>query len=103
MKPLVASKTTAEDLRDMGLLDVATYQQLQAADALRDAAQQPGGEAGTGVGLGAGLSLGQAMVGMLGGQQPASADDAMKIAKERLAKGEITVEEFEQIKKALEG
>lgn len=103
MKPLVASKTTAEDLRDMGLLDVATYQQLQAADALRDAAQQPGGGAGTGVGLGAGLGLGQAMVGMLGGQQPATADDAMKIAKERLAKGEITVEEFEQIKKALEG
>ena len=87
----------------MGLLDVATYQQLQAADALRDAAKQPGGAAGTGVGLGAGLGLGQAMVGMLGGQQPASADDAMKIAKERLAKGELTVEEYEQIKKALEG
>jgi membrane protease subunit (stomatin/prohibitin family) len=103
MKPLTASKTTAEDLRDMGLLDVATYQQLQAADALRDAAQQPGGAAGTGVGLGAGLGLGQAMVGMLGGQQPASGEEAIKIAKERLAKGEITVEEFEAIKKALEG
>src|SRR5574341_1093055 len=53
MKPLSAAKTTAEDLRDMGLLDLATYQGLQAADALRDAAQNPGGMAGAGVGLGA--------------------------------------------------
>ena len=107
MKPLTPSKTTAEDLRDMGLLDVATYQQLQAADALRDAAQQSGGAAGTGVGLGAGLGLGQAMAGMMAGssgQQQAGggSTDALAIAKERLEKGEITVEEFEAIKGALE-
>ncbi len=70
MKPLSASKTTAEDLRNMGLLDLATYQGLQAADAMRDAAQNPGGVAGTGVGIGAGLGLGQMMAGaMQAGQQ----------------------------------
>lgn len=66
MKPLSASTSSAEDLRRMGLLDVATYQQLQAADALRDAAQnESGGAASTGVGLGAGLGLGQMMAGMM--------------------------------------
>jgi membrane protease subunit (stomatin/prohibitin family) len=69
MKPLSAAKTTAEDLRNMGLLDLATYQGLQAADALRDAAQNPGGAAGTGVGLGAGIGLGQMMAGAFTGQQ----------------------------------
>ncbi|NDJ53993.1 MAG: SPFH domain-containing protein, partial [Chloroflexi bacterium] len=70
MKPLSAARSTAEDLRNMGLLDVATYQQLQAADALRDAANnQAGGAAGTGVGLGAGLGLGQMMAGMMAGAQ----------------------------------
>jgi membrane protease subunit (stomatin/prohibitin family) len=63
MKPLSAATTTAEDLRKMGLLDVATYQQLQAADALRDAAQNPSGLAGAGVGLGAGVGMGQALAG----------------------------------------
>jgi membrane protease subunit (stomatin/prohibitin family) len=106
MKPLTAARTTAEDLRNMGLLDVATYQALQAADALRDAAQNPGGEAGTGVGLGAGIGLGQMMAGMFGqqqqqqgGQQASSASDAPKTRAdierlldnldERLASGEI--------------
>jgi membrane protease subunit (stomatin/prohibitin family) len=69
MKPLSALTTTAEDLRNMGLLDVSTYQALQAADALRDAARNPGGTAGTGVGIGAGLGLGQMMAGMMGQQQ----------------------------------
>jgi membrane protease subunit (stomatin/prohibitin family) len=63
----------AEELRQMGLLDVATYTQLQAADAMRDAAQNPaGGGAGTGMGLGAGLGLGQMMAQQVSGtmQQP---------------------------------
>jgi membrane protease subunit (stomatin/prohibitin family) len=71
MKPLTAARTTAEDLRNMGLLDLATYQGLQAADALRDAARNEGGAAGTGVGLGAGVGMGQAMASMLSQQQPA--------------------------------
>lgn len=103
MKPLTASKTSAEDLRDMGLLDVATYQQLQAADALRDAAQnEGGGAAAAGVGLGAGMGLGQMMAGSMMQQSGGDAGGALKIAKERLAKGEISVEEFEAIKAALE-
>ena len=73
MTPLSAAKTTAEDLRNMGLLDVSTYQALQAADALRDAAQNPGGTASAGVGFGAGISLGQTMASALAaGQKPAA-------------------------------
>ena len=73
MKPLSAAKTTAEDLRNMGLLDLATYQGLQAADALRDAARNPGGTASTGVGLGAGIGLGQALSGAF--QQKAAGNE----------------------------
>jgi len=65
---LSPSESTAEDLRKMGLIDMQTYAQLQAADAMRDAAKAPGGNlAGAGVGLGAGLGLGQMMTGMMGG------------------------------------
>lgn len=55
------SRTSAEDLRDMGLLDTATYTQLQAADAMRDAAQNPSGGAGLTAGIGAGVGIGQVM------------------------------------------
>ena len=50
----------------MGVIgDVGRYAQFQAADAMRDAAQNPGGGAGTGVGLGAGFALGNAMAGSM--------------------------------------
>lgn len=55
------SKTTADDLRDMGLLDTATYTQLQAADAMRDAALNPSGGAGLTAGIGAGMGIGNVM------------------------------------------
>lgn len=55
------SKTTADDLRAMGLLDTATYTQLQAADAMRDAAQNPSGGAGLTAGIGAGVGIGNIM------------------------------------------
>jgi membrane protease subunit (stomatin/prohibitin family) len=59
----------------MGVIgDVGRYAQFQAADAMRDAAQNPGGGAGTGVGLGAGFALGNAMAGAM--------SDAMKQPKE---------------------
>jgi membrane protease subunit (stomatin/prohibitin family) len=46
----------------MGIVgDPARYTQFQAADALRDAASNPGGGAGAAVGLGAGFALGQKM------------------------------------------
>ena len=55
------SDSSAEKLRDMGLLDVATYTQLQAADAMRDAAQNEGGGAGLTAGIGAGVGIGNVM------------------------------------------
>lgn len=52
----------------MGVIgDLSRYTQFQTAEALRDAAQNPGGNAGAGVGLGMGFAmagqLGQAMAG----------------------------------------
>jgi len=55
---LKPSDKSAEELRSMGMLDMATYTQLQAADALRDAAQNPSGGAGLTAGIGAGMGLG---------------------------------------------
>jgi membrane protease subunit (stomatin/prohibitin family) len=113
MTPLSAAKTTAEDLRNMGLLDVATYQALQAADALRDAAQNPGGAAGAGVGLGAGIGLGQAMAGALAGQHAPGSGGSEVVASAptnaagvqslldsldlRLAKGEIDQTTYDRL------
>jgi membrane protease subunit (stomatin/prohibitin family) len=46
----------------MGVIgDVGRYTQFQAADAMRDAAQNPSGGAGMGAGLGAGFAVGNAM------------------------------------------
>jgi membrane protease subunit (stomatin/prohibitin family) len=50
----------------MGVIgDVGRYTQFQAADAMRDAAQNPSGGAGTGAGLGAGFAVGSAMAGAM--------------------------------------
>jgi excisionase family DNA binding protein len=58
---LKPSDKSAEELRAMGMLDMATYTQLQAADAMRDAAQNPSGGAGLTAGIGAGMGLGTAI------------------------------------------
>ena len=58
---LTPSTTSAEDLRNMGLLDMATYTQLQAADAMREAANNPSGGAGLTAGIGAGMGIGNLM------------------------------------------
>jgi membrane protease subunit (stomatin/prohibitin family) len=60
----------------MGVIgDVGRYAQFQAADAMRDAAQNPGGGgAATGAGLGAGFAIGNAMAGAM--------SDAMKRSSE---------------------
>ena len=55
------SEKSAQELRDMGMLDMATYTQLQAADAMRDAAQNEGGGAGLTAGIGAGMGIGNLM------------------------------------------
>ena len=58
---LKPSSKSAQELRDMGMLDMATYTQLQAADAVRDAAQNPSGGAGLTAGIGAGMGIGNLM------------------------------------------
>ena len=58
---LKPSDKSAQELRDMGMLDMATYTQLQAADAMRDAAQNPSGGAGLTAGIGAGMGVGDAI------------------------------------------
>src|SRR3990172_6735643 len=55
------SEKSAQELRDMGMLDMATYTQLQAADAMRDAASNPSGSAGLTAGIGAGMGIGNLM------------------------------------------
>jgi membrane protease subunit (stomatin/prohibitin family) len=59
----------------MGILgNLDQYAKFQSAEAIRDAAQNPGGAAGMGVGLGAGIALGQQMGNaMAPGAAPATA------------------------------
>ncbi|MEB2333917.1 MAG: SPFH domain-containing protein [Anaerolineaceae bacterium] len=74
---LKPSSKSAQELRDMGMLDMATYTQLQAADAMRDAAQNEGGGAGLTAGIGAGMGIGNLMGQALqGGMQNAAAGGA---------------------------
>ncbi|MHC1787260.1 MAG: SPFH domain-containing protein [Christensenellales bacterium] len=54
----------------MGVIgDLNRYTQKQAADALRDAAQNSSGAAGMGAGMGAGMAMGQMMQGAFQGNQ----------------------------------
>ncbi len=64
---LKPSDTSAKELREMGMLDMQTYTQLQAADAMRDAAQNPSGGAGLTAGIGAGMGVGNVLAGSLAG------------------------------------
>ena len=64
---LKPSSKSAEELRAMGMLDMQTYTQLQAADALRDAAQNPSGGAGLTAGIGAGIGVGNVLTESLRG------------------------------------
>ena len=58
----------------MGVLgDLNRYTQYQAAEAMREAANNPGGMAGAGMGMGAGMAMGQMFAGaMQMNQQPAA-------------------------------
>jgi len=73
---LKPSTRSAEELRAMGMLDMQTYTQLQAADALRDAAQNPSGGAGLTAGIGAGLGVGNIISESLRGMGGAGAAGA---------------------------
>ena len=113
--PTEETAKAIDEAASMGALgDMSAYMQFQAARAMRDAAQQPGGEAGTGVGLGAGIGMGATMAQMLTQsmqQQPAAAAPAApaapKTAEEiqatldnldvRLAAGEIGEETYNKL------
>jgi hypothetical protein len=58
----------------LGNLD--QYTRFQTAEAIRDAAQNPGGIAGMGAGIGAGLAVGQQMAGAIASPGTASAGHA---------------------------
>jgi len=79
---LQPSEKSIEELRSRGLLDLQTYTQLQAADAMRDAAQNPSGGAGLTAGIGAGMGIGNVLGQALSGvgqqqqQQQAAASGA---------------------------
>jgi excisionase family DNA binding protein len=73
---LKPSSKSAEELRAMGMLDMQTYTQLQAADAMRDAAQNPSGGAGLTAGIGAGVGVGKAISDSLEGMTGAGAAGA---------------------------
>ena len=93
---LKPSDKSAEELRAMGMLDMATYTQLQAADAMRDAASNPSGGAGLTAGIGAGMGIGnlmgQALQGGMSGtaktpaipdvMTPADAANILKVTEE---------------------
>jgi len=64
---LKPSEKSAEELRSMGMLDMATYAQLQASDAMREAANNPNGGAGLTSGIGAGLGIGNVLSQSLAG------------------------------------
>jgi excisionase family DNA binding protein len=70
---LKPSDKSAEELRAMGMLDMQTYTQLQAADAMRDAAQNPSGGAGLTAGIGAGMGIGNVLSQSLSGMTGAGA------------------------------
>lgn len=61
IESLKPSDKSVEELRAMGMLDLDTYTRLQAADAMRDAAQNPAGGAGLTAGIGAGMGIGGAI------------------------------------------
>ncbi len=70
---LKPSDKSAQELRDMGMLDMNVYTQLQAADAMRDAANNANGGAGLTAGIGAGMGIGNLMGQALqGGMQTTS-------------------------------
>jgi excisionase family DNA binding protein len=84
---LKPSSKSAEELRAMGMLDMTTYTQLQAADALRDAAQNPSGGAGLTAGIGAGMGIGNVMSNALSGMAPAGSSQAASTASGAAAGG----------------
>ncbi|MGH9968644.1 MAG: SPFH domain-containing protein [Pyrinomonadaceae bacterium] len=95
---LPAEVEAAMDKRtSMGVIgDVGRYAQFQAADAMRDAAQNPSGGASTGAGLGAGFAIGNAMAGaMTSAMNPQNrGDEATKITCPKCGASNSTAVKF---------
>ena len=87
LENLKPSSKSAEELRAMGMLDMQTYTQLQAADALRDAAQNPSGGAGLTAGIGAGMGIGNVLSSSLSGMTGAGAAQSAQQAAPAAAAG----------------
>jgi hypothetical protein len=65
----------------MGVLgDMNQYTKFQAANAIGDAAKNPGGVAGLGASLSAGMAIGQQMAGAIGGAMQAPQQAAAPVA-----------------------
>jgi len=119
ISPTEETAKAIDEAAAMGAIgDMSAYMQFQAARAMRDAAQQPGGEAGgltgAGVGLGAGAGMGMAMAQMMGQAmqqsqqaQPGAAPATPQTVDEvrafldnldmRLAAGEITEDTYNKL------
>jgi membrane protease subunit (stomatin/prohibitin family) len=88
----------------MGVIgDLNRYTQFQAANAIGDAARNPGGLAGTGAGLGAGMAIGNTMASAMGGAAqasnappsiPASAAPSYFVVVAGAQKGPFTLEQL---------
>jgi len=111
---LVQSVTLPEELQEyldkqsqMNLVgDLKKYANFQAADSIKDAANNPGGLAGAGMGLGVGAALGQTMAqAMPGAAQSGAVEEDIYVKLEKLhglvTKGVLTQEEFDAKKAEL--
>jgi len=114
---LVQSVTLPEELQEyldkqsqMNLVgDLKKYANFQAADSIKDAANNPSGMAGAGMGLGVGAALGQTMAQALpGGTQAAHSGSTQEDVYDKLeklhglvTKGVLTQEEFDAKKAEL--
>jgi membrane protease subunit (stomatin/prohibitin family) len=79
----------------MGALgDAQKYMQFQAADALRDAAQNEGGGAGLGAGLGAGFAVGGQMANAFGANQPGGGGSSATVACPSCGKQNVPAARF---------
>ena len=102
---LAPAQNAIQILRDRGLISaegVALYTQLQAADAMRDAASNPSGGAGLTAGIGAGMGIGNLMGQALQGgmQQPAQPAQAAAAAAGAAAQRMSLAEAAEYLKVA---
>jgi membrane protease subunit (stomatin/prohibitin family) len=79
----------------MGALgSVDQYMKFQAADALRDAAQNEGGGAGLGASLGAGFAVGNQMANAFGGGQQGGGGQTQSVACPTCGKGNVVGTKF---------